>query len=185
MNLFFRKKEDTNKTLIEQVILQNYDQYYRLAYQYAHNEADAYDIVQNGACNALKGSHTLKEPGYVKTWVYRIMLNECFRFLRQPKHFSYDNMLYENEASAGSKEDCYANIDLQRAIDALPGQDKAIVVLRYFEDKKLEEIADILGWNVNTVKSRLYRSMKKMRETLSDGQPDGMQLKQRNGQVMI
>lgn len=185
MNFFFGKKEDKNKTLIEQTILQNYDQYYRLAYQYTHNETDAYDIVQNGACNAIKGSHTLKQPEYVKTWVYRIMLNECFRFLRQPKHFSYDDITYENEAVVGSTEDCYANIDLQKAIDALPDRDKAIVVLRYFEDKKLEEVADILGESVNTIKSRLYRCMKKMRETLSDEQQNGMHSKHRNGQVMI
>ena len=66
------------------------------------------------------------------------------------------------------KEDHYANVDLQRALDGLPDKDKAIVILKYFEDKKLEEIAEILEENVNTVKSRLYRSMKKLRGILSD-----------------
>lgn len=59
------------------------------------------------------------------------------------------------------------NIDLMQALDSLPAQDKAVVILRFFEDKKLEEIADILEENVNTVKSRLYRSMKKLRNTLA------------------
>ena len=47
-------------------------------------------------------------------------------------------------------------------------KDKAIVVLRFFEDKTLEEIAEILEENISTVKSRLYRSMKKLRILLSD-----------------
>ena len=60
-------------------------------------------------------------------------------------------------------EDAYTDFDLQRALDSLPEQDKAIVVMKFFEDKKLEEIADILNENLSTVKSRLYRSMKKLR----------------------
>ena len=49
-------------------------------------------------------------------------------------------------------------------------KEKAIVVLKYFEDKTLEEIATILDENVNTVKSKLYRSIKKLRGVLSDGE---------------
>lgn len=167
MHFFFEKKE-TNKTLIEQIILENYNQYYRLAYSYVHNGEDAGDIVQNGAYKAIRGSHTLKNPEYAESWVYRIMLNECFRYLKQPRFISYEAIEDENGTEAGFVEDSYENLDLKRAIDALSDKDKAIVILRYFEDKKLEEIADILEENVNTIKSRLYRSMKKLRWALSD-----------------
>ena len=64
--------------------------------------------------------------------------------------------------------DDYEDIDLQRALDSLPEQDKAIITMKYFEDKKLDEIADILNENISTVKSRLYRSMKKLQVRLSD-----------------
>lgn len=154
------------KDLIEQTILENYNHYYRLAYRYVHNESDACDIVQNGAYKAIKSSHTLNKPEYVQTWIYRIMLNECFRYLKQPKLPSYEDIQITNDISY--TEDHYANVDLQRAIDALPDRDKAIIILRYFEDKKLEEIAQILDESVNTIKSRLYRCMKKLRGILSD-----------------
>ena len=49
------------KKLIENLILENYNQYYRLAYSYVHNDEDAYDIVQTGACKALKASNSLKK----------------------------------------------------------------------------------------------------------------------------
>lgn len=167
MHLFSGKKEDTNKKLIEQTILEKYNQYYRLAYSYVHNEADACDIVQNGAYKALQNSHTLKNPEYAQTWIYRIMLNECFRHLRQPQCLSYEAIQEENGISLGYTEDSYENIDLRRAIDALQDKDKAVILLKFFEDKKLEEIADILDENINTVKSRLYRSIKKLYHILS------------------
>lgn len=174
MSIFSRKKEETNKnndekkSLIGQIIMENYDQYYRLAYSYVHHADDASDIVQNGAYKALKSSGTLKQPEYAHTWVYRIMLNECFQHLRQPKNLSYETLQEENGLEAGSKEDRYTDIDLQRAIDALPERDKAIIELKYFEDMKLEEIAQILDVNISTIKSRLYRCMKKLRSGLSE-----------------
>ncbi len=154
--------------LIERIILERYDQYYRMAYSYVHNEADAADIVQNGAYKALRSAHTLQKPEYAGTWVYRIMLNECFQLLKRPQTLSYEEMREESGREAGFEEDQYADIDLQRALDALPDRDKLVVILKYFEDKKLEEIADILEENVNTVKSRLYRSIRKLRSILSD-----------------
>lgn len=169
MRIFPEKRDRTNKKLIEGIILEKYNQYYRLAYSYVHNEADAGDIVQNGAYKALRSGHTLKHPEYAQTWVYRIMLNECFRYVQQSRLLSYEAIQEENGEEAGYTEDDYADIDLQRVLDALPEKDKAIVILRYFEDRKLEEIAEILEENVNTVKSRLYRSMKKLKGVLSDG----------------
>lgn len=168
MHFFFEKKDTTNKSLIEQIILEKYNQYYRLAYSYVHNETDASDIVQNGAYKAIRNSHTLNKPEYAETWIYRIMLNECFRYLKQPQLLSYEAIQEENGIEVGYMEDTYANVDLQKAMDALPEKDKAIVMLKYFEDKKLEEIAEILDENVNTIKSRLYRGMKKLREALLD-----------------
>jgi RNA polymerase sigma factor, sigma-70 family len=169
VQIFARKgtAKSANKDLLETILLKKYDQYYRLAYSYVHNDADACDIVQNGAYKALRGSGTLKNAAFAETWVYRIMLNECFRHLRQPRKYSYESM-QETGFELSYTEDNCDKIDLRRALDALPEKDKAVVILRYFEDRKLEEIADILEENVNTVKSRLYRSIKKLRDHLED-----------------
>lgn len=157
-----------NEEIVEAVILEQYNQYYRLAYSYVHNEADAEDIVQNGAYKALRSNDTLRNPEYAKTWVYRIMLNEIFAFLRQQKMNSYEYIEEETESKATQVEDEYVDFDLQRALDSLPEQDRAIIILKFFEDKKLEEIAEILNENLSTIKSRLYRSMKKLRIKLTD-----------------
>lgn len=163
MQVFGFVKKKSKEEIVEETILEHYDQYYRLAYSYVHNEADAEDIVQNGAYKALRASNTLQKPDYAGTWVYRIMLNEIFGFLRRPRADSYEYMYNELGIEAGSAEDNYRDIDLQRALDSLPKQDKAVIIMRFFEDKKLEEIALILNENLSTVKSRLYRGMKKLR----------------------
>ena len=63
-----RKKEQA----VERALTEGYEKYYRLAYSYVHNEADALDIVQEAAYKAILKSDSLKEPQYVETWVYRI-----------------------------------------------------------------------------------------------------------------
>lgn len=155
--------KDKKEQKIEQLLLENYNSYYRLAYSYVHNESDACDIVQNGAYRAILHSDTLRQEKYAATWIYRIMLNEIFRFVKKEQPLSLDAV----EAEQG-KEDTYENIDLQRALDMLPKEDKAVIELKYFEDMKLTEIAEVLNENVNTIKSRLYRGLKKLRVEFAD-----------------
>ena len=67
------------------------------------------------------------------------------------------------------KEDEVEDIDLQRALEKLDNQERAIVVLRYFEEEKLENIGKTMNLNVNTVKSRLYRAMDKLKKYMETG----------------
>lgn len=60
------------------------------------------------------------------------------------------------------------DIDIQKALDNLPVQYRSVVVLRFFEDLKIEEIAAILAENVNTIKTRLYKSLKMLRIQMND-----------------
>lgn len=148
--------------IIEKV-LENYQKYYRLAYSYVHNESDALDIVQEGAYKAILNSHTLKKREYMETWIYRIMINEAIQFLRKNRKA---DMLTLDELELRAKEDTYENIDLQRALEKLNEPEGTIIKLRFFEDMKIEDIAQILGENVNTVKTKLYRTLKALRLSL-------------------
>lgn len=161
MTLFPGKESKEQK--VEQTLLKNYNQYYRLAYSYVKNEPDAGDIVQNGAYKAILNSASLKNEEYAATWIYRIMLNEIFRFLKKDTPSSYDELDVEI-----STEDVYENVDLRRALDTMSKEDKAVIELKYFEDMKFSEIAEVLGENVSTVKSRLYRGLRKLKLELTD-----------------
>lgn len=147
---------------VENALIKHYDKYYRLAYSYVRNEADAMDIVQEGAYRAILNSGSLKNVEFAETWIYRIMLNEAFSFLRKRRGTA------DMEEIEAAWEDSYGNIDLQNAIAGLEPKDRAVVTLRYYEDRKLDEIAQILNENLSTVKSRLYRVMGKLKLALND-----------------
>lgn len=156
------KVQTEKEKCVEQLLLTEYNRYFRLAMSFVHNEEDAGDIVQNGAYKAVKGSGSLRSTEYAATWLYRIMLNEIFRFGKEPKHISLEDV------EETGYEETYEDPDLRRALDQLSREDKAVVELKFFEDMKLEQIAEILQENVNTVKSRLYRAMKKLRVHLEE-----------------
>ncbi|EPZ58642.1 RNA polymerase sigma factor sigV [[Clostridium] sordellii ATCC 9714] len=59
--------------------------------------------------------------------------------------------------------DIYSDIDLEQALDRLPEEYKSIIMLRYFEDMKIEEIANVLQQNINTVKTKLYKGLRRLK----------------------
>ncbi|MBO5033675.1 MAG: sigma-70 family RNA polymerase sigma factor [Lachnospiraceae bacterium] len=153
------------KELIENALLKNYEKYYRLAYSYVENEADALDIVQESAYKAMKRCENVKEEAYIETWLYRIVMNTSCDLLRRKKRMS--ECTYDEQAeppAAGS--DIGASLDVHNALQKLDEKERTIVVLRYFEDMKLEQVAAITGENVNTTKSRLYRALRKLRAVM-------------------
>lgn len=157
-------KASEKEELIHQCLVKNYDKYYRIAYSYVFREQDAMDIVQEGAYRAILKSHLLRQPEYADTWICRIMIHEAIRFLEKNKRTVDMEKLPEQEVI-----DQVQDVDLQRALQKLDEKERAIVVLRYFEEEKLETISDMLDLNVNTVKSRLYRAIGKLKKYMEIG----------------
>lgn len=150
------------RKIIEQTLLQNYEKYYRVAFSYVKNESDALDVVQESAYKAIKQCDKVKEAQYVETWLYRIVVNTSLDILRKQNHLSeceYDDV----EEGAVYQEDVIQKNDVKEMLNVLNHDERTIVILRFFEDLKLEQISDILDENVNTVKSKLYRALKKMK----------------------
>ena len=158
-------KASEKEALVHGCLVKNYEKYYRMAYSYVFCEQDAMDIVQESAYRAILKSDLLKQPEYVDTWICKIVINEALRFLKKNKLASVD---MESLPEQG-KEDEVEDIDLQRALEKLDNQERAIVVLRYFEEEKLENIGKTMNLNVNTVKSRLYRAMDKLKKYMETG----------------
>lgn len=147
--------------IVQRRLIDNYDKYYRLAYSYAHNQADALDIVQESAYKAILKCESIKKEKYVDTWIYRIVINTAVDFIRSKQKESLE--IYEEDTGVYDK---YEEYDLRQAMEKLDSAEKSIVILKYFEDLKLDEIADVMNENVNTIKSKLYRALKKLRVQL-------------------
>lgn len=148
-------------------VMQYKENYYRLAFSYVRNSQDALDIVQEAVYKAITSKTGLKSPEYIRTWFYRIVVNTALDFLRKHKRVIAvdDAKLSEFE---GGNADKYSDIDLQQALENLPDQYRTIIILRYFEDLKLQEIAEVLDENVNTVKTHLYKALKLLRIRMDD-----------------
>lgn len=158
-----------NKNLEEQIAeyaVKYKENYYRLAYSYVKNADDALDIVQESIYKAISSASSLKNPDYIKTWLYRIVVNTSLDFLRkQKKNIAFDEEILESHDF--ETVDTYGDFDLQKALDNLPEKYRTVVILRYFEDLKIDEIAEILNENFNTIKTRLYKSLEKLGIKLS------------------
>lgn len=159
--------QDVKETLIN-YIRDNQDKLYRMAFSYAKNEDAALDIVQEAITKALKNIDKLKEEKYVNTWFYRIVINECLQYIKKNKKMMYCR-LQEIENKVDWKDSItYEGIDTYKYVQNLSPKIKTVILLRFFEDKKIEEIAKITNTNVNTVKSRLYKGLKELRKWLKN-----------------
>lgn len=154
------KKNEAIQVLIEYVRT-NEARLYRIAYSYVKDEETALDMVQDAIEKAIKKIYTLKHKEYVKTWFYRILVNRCMDNLKR-KSVRQEICLEDYLINEEDKE----YIDIYRSIDKLKPKFRTVIVLRYFENMKLEEIAQITDTNVSTVKTRLYKALKDLKTEL-------------------
>ncbi len=159
MNHADERKKITGQT--EKILIDQYERFYRLAYSYVHNEADALDVVQESACKAITQCKNLKDTEKLLPWLCRIVVNTSLDLLRSQVKEQPTEELPET-----ATVDKYEEFDLKEALNRLEPKNCTIIILRYFEDMKIEDIALVVDENVNTVKARLYRSLKKLRVQL-------------------
>lgn len=136
--------------------------FYKLAYSYVKNEQDALDVIGEATYKALNSLHGLKNRQYMKTWFYRILINESISLIRKNKRVVYNSEVIETITYDGVDKD--EMIDLYNALDELNEDQKNVIILKYMKGFKLTEIAETLELNVNTIKSRLKRGIEKLKE---------------------
>lgn len=154
--------KNTVREQVEQRLLENYEKYYKLAYSYVRNEADALDIVQESAYKAIKSCDKLKEEVFADTWMYRIVFNTTMDFLRKAQREAESAEEYL-DMTEGVEETGYDRADIMTVLATLTVKERSVLILRYFESLKLEQIADVMGESLSTVKSRLYRAQEKLK----------------------
>ncbi len=81
------------KTIVISYILENQDKFYRLAYSYVHQKEAALDIVQNAVVKALEHWQDIRQVAHIKTWFYRILVNESLQYLKKTEK----ELLWEDE----------------------------------------------------------------------------------------
>lgn len=150
-----------------QFILENQDRFYRVAYSYTKNQEDALDVVQSAVCKALEAHESIKSADAVKTWFYRILVNESLTVLKRRKKVVLTTDIPEQE-NAYYEEEYEKGDDIGRELGKLELDVQGIIKLRFFEEMSLKEIAGITGFNLNTVKTKLYRGLKLLKENIEE-----------------
>lgn len=139
------------------LIRENKVSLYRIARGILKTDEDIEDAIQSSIVKAYENIHSLRKDKYFKTWLIRILINECNIILRHHKK----NICLEN---SDLDKDCYidkyCNIDLWNGINSLKEELRLVTILFYFEDMPQKDISSILKIPEGTVRSRLNTARK-------------------------
>ena len=127
-------------------------------------DEDCADAIQETIVKAFSKIKSLRQDAYAKTWLIRILINECYNVLRQKSRQIPMDMESEMAAKAAAESQDYS--DLYRAVSQLQEELKLPVVLYYGEDFSVREIAQVLEISEGAVQKRLARARQKLKRIL-------------------
>ncbi|MEQ9262747.1 MAG: RNA polymerase sigma factor [Owenweeksia sp.] len=130
------------------------------------------DILQNTLIKVWKGLAGFRGESRIYTWLYRIATNEALSFIQKEKN-RFGASGEESPFIQQLDNDPYFDGDeavrlLWKAIDQLPGKQKEVFKLKYFEDMKYEEISEALNTSVGALKASYHHAVQKIRRFLED-----------------
>ena len=154
---------------------------YRLAYRLTGNRHDAEDLTQEVFVRVFR-SLSSYTPGTFEGWLHRITTNLFLDSVRRKARIRFDALPDDAERLPGKEpgpaqvyDDTHFDDDVQAALDALPPDFRAAVVLCDLEGLSYEEIAATLGIKIGTVRSRIHRGRSQLRAALAHRAPAAMQ----------
>lgn len=162
--------------MTEKELFQTYSKdVYRTCYYMLHHAADAEDVCQEVFMTVFR--HDWRKVEYLKTWLMRVTVNHCLNHLKKDsrtrtkqKRLELEPAPVTEKAAETIAEERETVTEAMLLLRRLPGKMKAVVSLRFLNECSLNEIADILGIPVGTVKSRLNKALKLMRLMMIKGE---------------
>ena len=155
--------------ILEKVMIEYGNELVRLAFSYVKDTEIAKDMVQNTFIKCYQNLDSFRYDAQIKTWLYRITINECKDYLKSWNYKMVQVKSFINETARSilpSVEktviDKYNNENMKDTISTLPKEYREVVYLFYYDSLKTEEIAKVLDIPVNTVKTRLRRAKQRL-----------------------
>jgi len=140
------------------------DRLLRAAFLLCRDEATAHDLVQETFCAALRGTAPFRGESRPYTWLYSILYRLFLLNLRREKRrLGILQKVAANPQASNGYDDSLSRHHLLKAVDNLPRRQRDVVMMRFFEELALAEIAAVLRVPVGTVKSRLNRGISALR----------------------
>ena len=135
---------------------------YRLAAGMLQDRQLAEDAVQEAAVKAWRKLHQLKEGTEMRPWFFGIVANEC-RTTRRSRWWSVLKIETERPSAEAPEETAVRGLDLRNALKRLRPQQRLVVVLYFYLDLPLEEIATVTSASLAAVRQRLYRGIRELK----------------------
>ncbi len=158
------RKDIMKKEQLGRLIIASEDTLYHVAKTLLYSDADCADAIQEAVVKAFTGLHTLRQDSYAKTWLIRILINECYAIMRREKRIvSLES--YQRGEEAQEAEDYSGLYD---ALRRLPEEMRMCVTLYYLEGYSVRETAALLEITESAVKNRLARARAKLRTELEE-----------------
>jgi RNA polymerase sigma-70 factor (ECF subfamily) len=162
----------------DEIVDQHSERVYRLAYRLTGNAADAEDLTQDVFVRVFRSLSTYT-PGTFEGWLHRVTTNLFLDGARRRQRIRFDALSDERaerlRSAVGAPHEEYADrtfdADVEQALSQLPPDFRAAVVLCDIEGLTYEEIADILGAKLGTVRSRIHRGRAMLRDSLAHRAP--------------
>ena len=159
------------KEQLGKVILDSRHQMYATAKSILKDDHDCADAIQETIVKAFAKLDTLRKDRFVKTWLMRILMNECYNICRKSEKILPIDQ-YMEQIEAPQKESRHYG-ELYEAVQELQEELRSPVVLYYVEDFSCREIAEILGISEGAVQKRLARARKKLKNRLQNKEAAG------------
>lgn len=137
---------------------------YRVSKGILKNDTDCADAIQETILKCYQSIPNLRQPKYFKTWLTRILINECNDILRKRKKILLIDSVEDFGNSENNSEEY---IELNEALSKLKFKYRSVLILFYYEEFSIKEIAQILKIREGTVKSRLNRARHKLASVLN------------------
>lgn len=154
---------------------------FKTAYLMTGRKEEAEDILQEVFVSVWRSRNTFNpKKGKLTTWIYRITVNQCLsrRRKKKPALLSLEEKsidLPDMKPEEQPEEVLVTKLEYERlmkAMNALDSKHRSVLILRYFNDLSYNEIAQVIGVPLGTVKSRINHALKSLREQLSIQQPE-------------
>jgi len=169
-----------DRSAFEDLVRANQNRIYNLCRYTLGNDRDADDAAQDTFVKAYLNLKNFKPQRSIYSWLVRIAVNTCIDYKRRPRAQSTERAFgsdseatFEVGSTTETPEDAYRNAqlkgELERSLSKLSIKLRAIIVLREIDGLSYEEIAEISGISIGTVKSRISRAKAELKQDLSNG----------------
>ena len=146
-----------------------YPAIYRFAYSYFGNRDDASEIAQKTLIKVHENIRSLKEVASFKSWIYRIANNLCLDEMKragrrksEPLNLIPKEQQFSESTPASEIETKELNSLIQQALNQLPEEIRAVVILKQFEEMTFSEIGEVLQIPEGTAKTRMYKGLSQL-----------------------